>query len=309
MSTASRRSVGVWRVASRHLSIAIPALITQFTAAELFAQEREIGHATVEYSPSASQDNGGDTPLEFRFLTVDTAVTVPIAVDRWGITLLPGIAYRLYAAEETTDVGATDPDSFHDLSASLGLARRFNDQWNAVLSVGAGLATDFDELGGDALRMQALALASYNLSPNFTVGGGLILTNSFGQLLILPALQLNYVEERLRVEVLVPQRVAASYALFNGFELGLSAQVSGNQFGVDQDDGVEFLVYSLVDAGATASVRIAGPLWLSFYGGWALSRTLELQDSEQEEIANLDTEEAPVFRATFSFRAPPPATD
>ncbi|MEM6730445.1 MAG: DUF6268 family outer membrane beta-barrel protein [Myxococcota bacterium] len=248
-------------------------------------------------------DSAPENQPEYRFRNVRANAIAPIALERWNAVLLPGFGYRLYAPTETI-VGpdGIDTEPFHDLSLRFGVVKRLGDHWSLLVNVGAGLATNFSDVNRDHFRFQGVSLASYTFGNSLTLGFGVLSTYSFGELLVLPALQLRYVKDRWRVNALAPQFLRATYELFDGVEFGVVAQVDGNRFSIGDSENIDSVSFSQADAGLTVGANVIGPVWVTVSAGTTLQRRFVVFGPNDEELADLTAERGPVYRLGVVLR-------
>jgi hypothetical protein len=185
--------------------------------------------------------------------------------------------------------------------------------WSLSLRVAPGLAGDFRGFDSGLWRISALALATHAFSDRFVLGGGALASFSFGTLLPLPAVYVDWKPfDRAQLEAFVPAFINVKYTLGNRVEIGLRADLSGNSYAIrDQriagawpcaaratDDPAtpqdetraepaqcfDHVAYSVATAGPLLGVRLFESLWLTAHGGHSFFRRFEQLNEEDDRI-------------------------
>jgi hypothetical protein len=167
-----------------------------------------------------------------------------------------------------------------------------------------------------------------------TLGGGALASYSFGELLPLPMTYVDWAPVAgFRIEASLPFFASAIVSLQDRIELGLLADVGGNEYvirkreirnrypcAVEVDDPsteaneavaapascTDHLAYSVVAAGAVARVRLFSSLWLGTFVGRTLYRRYELKNAEGGTVpgGDADVPNEIAVRLALTFRIP-----
>lgn len=275
-------------------SIAVAWIVPSIAHAQL---DNTVG-VTVEFAPYAALegDAGLESPPEVGYRNVRANLIAPVEIEDWDAVLFPGMSYRLYAPRIRDPFVPDGPDQLHDLNLRFGVLKNFGDTWSLAISLGAGLATDFQDLEADHLRYQGLAAVRYDTGGSWLFGLGAVFTYWFGEPLALPAVQVIYRGDRWNADVSLPRLANLRYRIVEGVEIGVLGQVDGNRFSLGEDLPVESVSLSIADVGAVAGVQLAGPVWLTAYAGATVLRRYDYLDEDNAELVNLDQARGPIFR-------------
>jgi hypothetical protein len=75
-----------------------------------------------------------------------------------GLMLIPGFATHLLSGPDSVDL----PGALYDNWIEVRWLKKFDDRWTADLAITPSLFTDYENLGSDAVRMQARAIALWS---------------------------------------------------------------------------------------------------------------------------------------------------
>lgn len=266
------------------------------------AQMPDLLDISAQYIPSVELRD--PKPTTTQLSSYDGTLNVPLPLGARTFLVL-GANYHVESASFAHKAqGFQEPArSFHSVEAAAMLIQLLPNDWSITMRVAPGLAADrlaFDE---DLARVSALVMATKGFSRHFVLGGGGLLSYSFGSLLPLPALYLEYKPvPALRFETFLPAFAQLLYTVAGRVEVGVRADVSGNSYGIrdpsiaesypcraaEDDPSTSFnegaadpaacfdhVAYSLVLAGAALNVRLFGDVWLSTFFGHSLYRRFD----------------------------------
>jgi hypothetical protein len=322
---------------TRHLSSRALVLSTLLSSVG-YAQLPPLAEGSSQYLPASRVSEAED--LGAQVTSYDALVNVPLVLSN-STFLVPGIQYHMDSVSYSDErPGFVPLNALHALDITLLLVQRLNEVWTLSFRAWPGVAGDFEALDGGALRVGALTMVTW--SPEgapVTLGGGALASYSFGELLPLPMAYVDWVPlPELRVEASLPFFASVVVGLENRIELGLLADVGGNEYvirkpeirerypcagGVD-DPGTEadesraakasctdHLAYSVVTAGAVARVRLLSSLWLGTFVGPTLYRRYELKNADGGTVpgGNADIPNEIAFRLALTFRVPTPEAE
>ena len=270
-------------------------------------QMRALASLESEFVPKTGIDT--TTPetegFEISFSTTRIRAGVPIRVGSGGSVFIPGLKYAVILADTAQDPGTGSPDSFHEIGLSLSFVQRLKASWGLLLNYTPTLATNFKDIDSDHLRFSGTAMATYQYSDTFGIGFGAVATYTFGSLLPLPALSVDWIpRQNLSVKIFVPESAKAVYRFNDRVEVGLVAVLQGNQYTVSNSDTPELdrVTYTVAHGGAIAGLRFARGFWISGYVGHTVFRKFELEDDKGMELAKTDVLNAPIFKLSLEYR-------
>ena len=315
-----RTAVAVWAT----IVAASPPAVAQFPA--LF-------EVSGQYVPGAPV--GDVPPTEVQVTSYDLALNVPLVLDDDSTYLILGAAYHV----DSLSFSMAPPDfvdlrSFHSTEVSMLLIQLLPDEWSLSFHIAPGLAGDFQAVDADMLRLNTLAMASHSLSDRFSLGGGLLTTYSFGALLLLPAISIEYRPvPNVLIEGFLPAYVRTKWTLWNRLELGVTAEFQGNEYAVRDrrireslpcrgaavddpntpvDDRLrsaeclDHVAYSVGIAGGAVGVRLWETMWLTGFVGHTFFRRIDAKNAANETLPDggEDLNNELVVRVALAWRLP-----
>jgi hypothetical protein len=260
-----------------------------------------------DVAPSSDTELMTAPDAAFRVSNLRVAGLYPIEVADGRVYLLPGIRYSLIDIDQTGGSGVGLPEAVHGVGLYLGAVVPLRGGWSVLGLFVPELATDFSRLGAGSLRLTGSLVARRRHDRKRVWGVGVAADYSFGTLLPLPALVLDWqFSERWRADVFVPSYAEVAVALWPGIELGARAQVNGNRFSIELDDVPEAdnLRYSAADAGLRVGVQLNRILWLTGYAGYLFFRRVDVFEDGGDEFAQVAPDRQVIIR--FGIEARPP---
>jgi hypothetical protein len=295
------------------------------------AQFPDLVDISAQYLPGVELS---EPPIEVQIASYEGTLNVPLVLGERTF-LIPGVAYHNDAVSyPRTTPGFTPLRAFHSLELPLLFVQLLPHDWSLSLRVAPGLAADSPRLEREQLRLSALALATRSFSERLVAGGGALASYSFGTLLPLPAVYLEWKPRAdLKLEAFLPAFADVRYSLGGRVELGLRADVAGNSYAVRDnrirrawpcaavgDDPAsssnetlaqpeqcfDHVEYSLGVVGIVAGVRLFSSVWWTAFAGHTVFRRFDQRNAQDERIpAGLHAmPDAPVVRTALTWRIP-----
>jgi hypothetical protein len=300
------------------------------------AQLPPLAETQAQYLPSSEvPDSGG---LKSQVASYDAALNVPIVLGETTF-LVPGAQYHVDSVSYSGQpAGFTELNALHSVDFPILLVQLLSETWSLSMRVWPGAASDFGAFDTQALRVGGLALLTW--SPprgRVTLGAGPIVTYAFGEMLPLPLVYVDWKPKPwLRVEASLPAFTNVQVALGQRWELGVQADVNGNEYSIrapelaerypcrsspvddatttanetkaDPASCLDHLAYSVVTAGAVARLRLFSSVWLGAFFGRTLFRRYDAKNVSGEAVPGgrvaLSNELA--LRVALTFRLPRP---
>lgn len=267
----------------------------------------------------------GDPPrLRSQVSSYDASLSVPVVLSERSF-LIPGLAYHV----DSVSFDRTPPEfielrAFHSIELPVLFVRLLPKRWSLSTRLSLGLAGDFAEVDHHMLRANGMVMATRGFSDRFVGGFGALASYSFGELLPLPAIYLDWTPNRwFRIETFIPAFANVDFIPHERFAIGARFDIAGNDYAV-RDERVQnnplcaanrgardsacldHLAYSMGTVGLQARTRLVGTLWFGAYGGVTAFRRFELLNASGEEVPGgvQDFPRSGFFRATLTWRIP-----
>ena len=290
----------------RCTGLCVCGVLTALTAAESTSAAEPLAGASFEFMPRSSLADPPAQLSDYRVQvsTLKIFANAPLSVDdQPGTAVIAGIKYDVtFVGQNGQRVDGT-PQRFHQIGLSLRALQRLGQTWSLLVSLDPALATDFDDLDTDQLRISGAAVINRRFTPTFSLGLGALFNYMFGELLPLPVVALRWrPAAAIKVDMFLPVYLQALYALARRVELGIRAEVDGNRFSVRGTDSADNIKYSLVKGGLLLNLRLFDGLWLTTLGGASVARRFQAFDRSDAKVADLDLDPAFVVRAGIEFR-------
>lgn len=288
--------------------VALCALVSSPAA----AQFPDLVDMSVHYMPKAPLAE--PQPVETQLTSYEGSVFIPLPLGPKTF-LIPGLAYHADAVSfANAPTSFIELRAFHSVELPLLFVQLLPHDWALAIRVAPGIAGDFAAFDGGLFRMSAVALGTHSFSDELVFGGGAMLSYSFGSLLPLPALYLEWKPlAGLQFETFLPAFVAAKYTIGERVELGVRADIAGNSYGVrdrrvtgtwpctarSADDPLtsadetvaqpseclDHVAYSGAFVGVTAGVRLFETVWLTAFAGHSVFRRYQQMNDDDEPVS------------------------
>jgi hypothetical protein len=198
---------------------AASAMLGMVLAPNAEAQLPQLAEAGAQYVPSSRVPEAGG--LGAQVSSYDATVAVPTRLGA-GTFFIAGLQYHVDSVSYSHEPpGFTPLNALHGLDLTLLLARRLDERWAFAFRLWPGMAGDLEVLDSGALHAGALSMLTWTPEPRLSLGGGVLASYAFGQLLPLPMLYVDWSPRpTFRVEASLPFFASAVFRFANRFELG-----------------------------------------------------------------------------------------
>jgi hypothetical protein len=299
------------------------------------AQLPPLAETSAQYLPSSAVPGGGG--LKAQVASYDASLNAPFQLGKSSF-LIPGAQYHVDSVSYRNQPALfTELNALHSIDLPLLFVQLLSEQWSLSARVWPGLASDFGELDGSALRVGGLVMLAWSPHARLTLGGGPIASYAFGQLLPLPLIYADWKPRPwFRVEASLPAFASLLFTPSDRWELGLQADVSGNEFLVrkrqvrtqypcranavddpatlanearaDPAQCLDHIAYSVIAGGAVARFRLVSSLWVSGFLGHTLFRRYDLKNAAGSATPDgqVDLPNELALRVGLVFRIPLP---
>jgi len=164
-----------------------------------------------------------------------------------------------------------------------------------------GAYSDFEEKTDEKdFLMEGGLLAVYNFENGLDLGLGPIYTRAFGnpEFLIAPFVRYKY-NNKILIDVRVPKHITVSYLHKDSFMIGIAARSVYSTYHINPDNQPEEgnIVFSDVTLGVEGTVAIFDGIVLDLSAAQAVKRILEIQDDNNNRIAERDLDNGIVYKA------------
>ncbi len=198
-----------------------------------------------------------------------------------ALTLTAGVRYRFNRFDFSgADLFGDGDLDLHRIEAPF---QAFVDsgKWKYWLRLEPGLGSDFEsDLGSDAFKVSALALASYQFSERFSGAIGAFYSNELGESTVLPVAGFIYKPSRQWSISLTVPRAQVAYAPTSDWIFSLNAYPSGGSWEIQDpgdEDGTAEFNFGSVRANASIDYRLGdGPAWVFVDAGVQFLQNVEL---------------------------------
>jgi Domain of unknown function (DUF6268) len=222
-----------------------------------------------------------------------TSFQVAFPLKERNLYLLNRIEYSLFnynTTKESSNIFLQE--TYNSVQYSVGLLKVLPKKWQLIINFSPTLASDFNEsLSSDDFIFQASVLAMKRPSKNFRYGFGLAYTSRFGNLTLLPLVNLTYKKDKWLTLAVIPAYVSQFYNFSDNSRLGLKVDVCGNLYNVNFEAissvvDLNRVSYSRITIGPEYQLKIVGDLYLNVRAGIAVRNILEVQgDKLNQELA------------------------
>ena len=211
-----------------------------------------------------------------------------------------GIRYRyngLDAGGETSQLIGSDLD-LHRLQLSTNLWYDASDRWNFWSRISPGLLSDFSNISGDDIGVNALALGLYKFNDQWRGAIGGFFTTDLGEAILLPAIGIIWTPNQQWSLSLTVPRLQIAYAPNRDWLLTLNALPGGGGWNIEnpiesEDDLT--LNYSAIRVSAAIERKLGGSqsrLWAFVEGGFHVAQSLEVQNDNEIVLFDEDIDSA-----------------
>lgn len=201
----------------------------------------------------------------------------------WGV----GISGSYAKLDNSNFTGVYDGMVINEiLNGTFGIShmRPIGEKWNLIASIGVGLftpTTDFSKMRGKELMGNGSLIFVRQIKPNLELGGGIAVNNSFGYLMVFPAIYFNWNLEGkfdLKVSVVDGLEVGAGYNVSKFFDLSLIIEMSGQSAYVIKDDKEKIFSHQYFIAGLRSEIKLGNKVSIPITAGMHLIRSSFFSD-------------------------------
>lgn len=275
---------------SRAVGAGLVAVILSGGAQGLGAQEALI-HLEGSWLPPSDVTRTLSGPAtEARVTMARGSVLVPLVLQGERVLVVPRISGgRVGVAPRPLD--PAEPvwvEALYDLDFEIISLLPLSERTRLSLVLAPGIASDFRGVSSDHVTFQGAALLTREAASGPTWGGGVSVTNAFGEVRLVPLLALQWRGERVHADILAPAHGEVFWAPSDRIAVGLQAMIDGNVYGLGREGTLEggLVRYSLADVGPEIRYDIGARLRVSVSAGVSLRRRLEVEDDRGTQIEN-----------------------
>lgn len=270
-----------------------------------------------QYSSEAGLDDAptGFEGLGLGFARFDVKGRLPIPLSKTEgrrSFLVVGGTYQFYLSEAIRVDGEVlvRRNELHTVGLPISFIQQFGRRWTAAAAFAPGLSGDFIEIRNESFRFLGSAFFTHRLNESLLLGGGVLVTNLFGEVLPLPYLRLSYIKPKLRIDLRLPREISFVWPATDWFELGVGGLVRLNYYSLTDrtiiDTPSDAIATSQIELGLVAAFRVTEPLWFTLSGGPVLNRRFDFVDSDGDTLRDFGTDPAAFVQLTFEVRRPRP---
>lgn len=272
----------------------------------MYAQKIQ-GQFKVDYVPFSNYIRPIDsvkTDATTNFKRADVALELALSqkVDHRGKPRIWSVfAQGAYA---TMDHKNYEEDLFPTklLNAQVGIKhfRSISDSWSMLWLGSIGIYTDMEHVNKDAILGQGGVFFIKHFNPNFALGVGPVLTNSFGIPMVLPGIYLNWeTQGDFHVRVAFPEGIEAGYHINDAFDLKLAVDLQGMTAIVNHENQSKLFGFQQIVAGLRPEFKFSDNIKLSLTAGSSLVRSFSYNERKIKSIFKEKKIADPRFSTTF----------
>ncbi|MEZ0541875.1 DUF6268 family outer membrane beta-barrel protein [Fibrella arboris] len=237
---------------------------------------------------------GSTTGQEVAFREFGAFVNVPILAKKSKMVFLNGLRYTQLSATSTNSPLFSQPEAkqtFHTIVYSLTVAKRLSPTWTLTAGALPTLSSDLAKpLSGNDFRMQAVALARYQIREGFGIGGGLAYSTRFGTQTVLPVVTLNYKTKSFGLSTVLPASLTAYFQSKNErVKGGLRIRTAGSFINIGESfaaaPNINRLSYTRITIGPSLEWKVAGPLVLELAAGITTRRRFDFINADKTMLS------------------------
>ncbi|MEM6910707.1 MAG: DUF6268 family outer membrane beta-barrel protein [Verrucomicrobiota bacterium] len=248
---------------------------------ESFIPAYTVGQFYYSWNADADFDSGSD---ELGNQEIGLQANVPL-FQYQALRATTGLRFRYNQFEfdgTTFPLGNQELDLYRVLFP-FDFWTRFQENLTSWVRVMPGVATDFEDLNGDAFDLTVLALLSYGFAEDWKLIGGGYYSQDTGEAVLLPAVGLIWEPSpNSRLNLTFP-RFQVLFAPNDDWLFSASAYLNGASWNVEDPVNGESvqLNYGVVRLALGAEKHLGNGFWLFGDIGYQVGQSLEIEDSSR----------------------------
>ena len=181
-------------------------------------------------------------------------------------------------------------DEILNVGLSLNHLRPLNEKWSMMATVGVGIympGTDLSQIGFKNVLGNIGAVFIRHLKPNLDLGGGLVLSNSFGYPMVYPAFYLNWRtggKFDVKIAIMDGLEISTGYDVNKKLRLNLLLEMNGQMALLEQDGKDMIFSHMNMVAGFRPEIKISQHLSIPITVGISLWRPTEMKERKLSSI-------------------------
>ena len=225
------------------------------------------------------------------------SIQVAIPLKKKKTYLFNNMAYQLSKYNIRTESGGSEHSNFHTIKFNIGFIFVLPSKWTIAINGIPNCSSDFKtSLNSDDFRYYVSAFARKRANTNCAYGFGLAYASYvayFEHALIVPLFSITYKQNRYTTRMVLPSFIHQSFELNPKTELGINLGVNSNMFNMTYPNNTTgFDLNSLNETKfyiePTFQRKLFGDIYLNFSLGYNVKRTIQIQDNEFKNEADLD---------------------
>lgn len=260
-----------------------------------------------EYIPSSNYIRPEDSvktnsKSDFKRATLNLSIPLSMKKDSAGRVkawsmLLSGSYARMSHKDYETPLFPNEM-----LNAQVGLQhmRPLGKKWSMMMTAAVGVYTDMEKIDFDDVLGQGGILFIHHFNPNLALGGGPVLTTTFGVPMVLPWIYFDWKRNgRFNFKLNFPEGAEVGYQFSDALALKAVVNLSGMLVERKKDGQSMMFGYQQITAGLRPEIKLSDKLSLHLTGGSTLVRSFSESERKIKSIFKDKKMADPKFASTF----------
>lgn len=181
-------------------------------------------------------------------------------------------------------------DEMLNMSLGINYIRPIGRKWSMMAALGGGLylpTTKFSEIRFRHLLGNGGAVFVYHFGPNFQLGGGVAMNNSFGFPMVFPAIYLNWVTGgrlMLKIAMLNGIELTTGYSVNKHLSLNLGVEMNGQMALFKQDGKEKMFSHQYITVAFRPEIKINKHLTIPLAAGVSAVRPAEISNRSLKSL-------------------------
>lgn len=181
-------------------------------------------------------------------------------------------------------------DEIMNLGLSINHLRPLGKKWSMLVAVGGGVympSTRFYQIRLKNILGNAGVIFIYRLKPNFELGGGVAMNNSFGYPMAFPAIYLNWKTEgryAVKIAMLEGIEMAAGYTVNKNLSLNIVAEMNGQMALLEQNGKDKIFTHQYIVAGFRPEIKLGNHVSIPITAGIHAMRPAEMANRNLKSL-------------------------